>query len=192
MDRAGDVRPRHRDPGAPSSLTKHPREKFIWSAAGSGRTLCQLCPTRQHALHMRLRSVSLLPLAASSAFCATLSAQQPPASPPVQQAPPTGAQAPGAANAAPRRPRPYAQVITDRAHTEKGGVTVHRVDDRWFLEVPDSLLHRDILLVSRVSGVPAGIGGFDFAGSEAARRVVRERRRTCAGRRRAARGGANA
>ena len=39
--------------------------------------------------------------------------------------------------------------------------------------VPDSMLHRDILLVSRVSGVPAGIGGFDFAGSEAARRVVR-------------------
>jgi hypothetical protein len=118
-------------------------------------------------------SALIVSLGSSTALVPSLSAQQPPTSPPTQQAPPTGAQAPVAANAQPRRPRPYAQVITDRAHTERGGVTVHRVDDRWFLEVPDSMLHRDILLVSRVSGVPAGIGGFDFAGSEAARRVVR-------------------
>jgi len=116
---------------------------------------------------------ALVSLLSSLGFSATLSAQLPPAAPPAQQAPAPGTQAPGATNAQPRRPRPYAQVITDKAHTERGGVTVHRVDERWFLEVPDSLLHRDILLVSRVSGVPAGIGGFDFAGSEAARRVVR-------------------
>jgi hypothetical protein len=118
-------------------------------------------------------SADLLPLISTLGFTAVVSAQVPPVSPPAQQTPATGAQAPAGANAQPRRPRPYAQVITDKARTEKGGVTVHRVDDRWFLEVPDSLLHRDILLVSRVSGVPAGIGGFDFAGSEAARRVVR-------------------
>ena len=123
---------------------------------------------------MRRRlSAILLPLLPGLGLTAVVSAQVPPVSPPAQQTPVTGAQAPGGANAQPRRPRPYAQVITDKARTEKGGVTVHRVDDRWFLEVPDSLLHRDILLVSRVSGVPAGIGGFDFAGSEAARRVVR-------------------
>jgi hypothetical protein len=122
---------------------------------------------------MRRRLSALLPLLPGLALTAAASAQVPPVSPPAQQTPATGAQAPAGANAQPRRPRPYAQVITDKARTEKGGVTVHRVDDRWFLEVPDSLLRRDILLVSRVSGVPAGIGGFDFAGSEAARRVVR-------------------
>jgi hypothetical protein len=97
--------------------------------------------------------------------------QQPPATPPQQGQQPAGAaqQAPGAA----RRPRPYAQVITTAAHTEKGGITIHRVDERWFFEVPDSLLNRDILFVSRISGVPAGTGGFNFAGDEAARRVVR-------------------
>ena len=42
---------------------------------------------------------------------------------------------------------PYSQVITDRAHTEHGGITVHRVDEQWFFEVPDSLLNRDILFV---------------------------------------------
>jgi hypothetical protein len=100
------------------------------------------------------------------------SAQQPPTQPPATQQT-TGTPAQGAPNAAPRRPRPYAQVITDRAHTEHGGVTVHRVDDKWFFEVPDSLLNRDILLVSRIAAVPTGFGGFEFAGDEVATRVVR-------------------
>jgi hypothetical protein len=115
-----------------------------------------------------------LALAAAGLISTTRAdAQQPPVTPPPQQ-PVTGASAaPAATPAAPRRPRPYAQVITDRAKTERGGVTVHRVDDRYFLEVPDSLMHRDILLLSRISGVPAGTGGFEFAGSEVARRVVR-------------------
>ena len=48
-------------------------------------------------------------------------------------------QQPGQGQQPPRRPRPYAQVITNRAVTDAGGITVHRVDDRWFFEVPDSL-----------------------------------------------------
>jgi hypothetical protein len=104
---------------------------------------------------------------------AAASAQIPPAVPPGQQPPAAGAPAQGTPGGAARRPRPYAQVITAAAHTEHGGITVHRVDERWFLEVPDSLLDRDMLLVSRVSGVPAGSGGIEFAGDEVARRVVR-------------------
>jgi hypothetical protein len=72
-----------------------------------------------------------------------------------------------------RRPRPYAQVITDRAVTDSGGITVHRVDERWFFELPDSLLIRDFLLVSRIAGVPANIGGFLSAGTSVGERVVR-------------------
>ena len=67
-----------------------------------------------------------------------------------------------------RRPRPYNQVITDRAVTDAGGITVHRVDDRWFFEIPDSLIRRDFLLVSRIAGVPASIGGFLSAGTSVA------------------------
>ena len=73
----------------------------------------------------------------------------------------------------PRRPRPYAQVITDNAVTDAGGITVHRVDDRWFFEVPDSLVRRDFLLVTRVAGVPSNFGGFTSAGTSIAERVVR-------------------
>jgi hypothetical protein len=106
------------------------------------------------------------------ALAATAGAQNPTTGNPPAQPPAGGAPAQGAPAAA-RRPRPYAQVITDRAHTERGGVTVHRVDDRYFFEVPDSLLNRDILFVSRLSGVPAGFSGLEFAGTEVARRVVR-------------------
>jgi len=107
------------------------------------------------------------------AIAAAQQQQQPPAGQPPQQQQPAGAAQQGPAGAQARRPRPYAQVITAAAHTERGGVTVHKVDERYFLEVPDSLLHRDILMVSRLSAVPTGMGGISFAGDEAARRVVR-------------------
>ena len=42
-------------------------------------------------------------------------------------------------------PKPYKDVITDKAITRKGLFTVHKLDDKWFLEIPDSLLGRDVL-----------------------------------------------
>lgn len=74
-------------------------------------------------------------------------------------------------------PRPYQEVIPDRAVTDAGAITVHRVDDRWFFEVPDSLRTRDFLLVSRIAGVPANFGGFTAAGTSVEERVVRWERR---------------
>ncbi len=101
----------------------------------------------------------------------TAAAQQPPVAgtPPA----PAAAQPPAGGAAASRGPRPYAQVITPRAQTERGGITVHKVDERWYFEVPDSLRGRDFLMVTRVSGVPGGSGGFQSAGSSLAERLVR-------------------
>jgi hypothetical protein len=90
--------------------------------------------------------------------------------------PPTQAQTPpeSAANQPPRRgPRPYAQVVPARTQTERGGITMHRVDDRYLFEVPDSLIGRDFLMVTRVSGAPAGGGGFQTAGSSLNERMIR-------------------
>ena len=94
----------------------------------------------------------------------------------VEQDPP---QAPAAANR--RAPRPYDQVITDKAKSERGVLTVHKVDERYFFEIDNAMLGRDFLLVSRISGVPAGSGGFQSAGSSVAERMVRwdERDNTC-------------
>ncbi|MEO7363580.1 MAG: zinc-dependent metalloprotease [Gemmatimonadaceae bacterium] len=96
----------------------------------------------------------------------------PPGTPPVTQPPAEGAPA-AAAAAARRAPRPYAQVITARAITDRGGITVHKVDERYFFEVPDSLIRRDFLMVTRIAGVPAGSGGFQSAGSSLNERLIR-------------------
>ena len=71
----------------------------------------------------------------------------------------------------------WSTVVPSRAHTERGGITVHKVDDRYLFEVPDSLMGRDFLLVSRIAGVPAGAGGFQSAGSSLSERMVRWEKR---------------
>lgn len=45
----------------------------------------------------------------------------------------------------------YTKVITDKAVTQKGLFKVHQVEGKYFFEIPDSLMGRDMLLASRVS-----------------------------------------
>src|SRR6187549_729422 len=45
----------------------------------------------------------------------------------------------------------YDKIITSKAKTDKGLFTVHKIDDKYFLELPDSLLGREILVVTRIS-----------------------------------------
>src|SRR4029453_16902209 len=114
--------------------------------------------------------------AASFALAASALAQNPPPQPnpaAAQQGAQQGAQQQGPGQGQqPRRPRPYNQVITNRAVSDPGGITVHRVDDRWFFEVPDSLARRDFLFVTRIAGVPANFGGFTSAGTSVERPPV--------------------
>lgn len=75
-------------------------------------------------------------------------------------------------------PKPYRQVITSRAVTDSGGITVHHDGDKWYLELPDSLLERDFLLVGRIAAVPPNFGGFLPAGVSVQERMVKwERQR---------------
>ena len=126
---------------------------------------------------LRARHIAISAAMSTSLFSPGLLAQPPqqPAPPAGQQPTPPGAQQGGQQpqNQQPRRPRPYAQVITNRAVTDVGGITVHRVEDRWFFEVPDSLAMRDFLFVTRVAGVPANFGGFTSAGTSLEDRLVR-------------------
>ena len=72
-------------------------------------------------------------------------------------------------------PKPYKDVITDKAVTKKGLFWVHKIDDKWFFEFHDSLLGRDFLVVNRISKAPintrSGFAG--FAGDEINENVVR-------------------
>lgn len=53
-------------------------------------------------------------------------------------------------------PKPYNQVITAKAKTDNGLFKVHNVEDRYFFEIADSLLSREILTVNRISKAAAG------------------------------------
>jgi hypothetical protein len=55
-------------------------------------------------------------------------------------------------------PRAYKDVITEKAVSKKGLFTVHKVDDKYYFEIADSLLGRGILSVVRFIKVPAGAG----------------------------------
>lgn len=70
-------------------------------------------------------------------------------------------------------PRPYAEVVTAKAVTDDGLFKVHKVDDKTLFEVPDSLLGADMLLISRIAGVPANMGGFLSAGMSVNEQMVR-------------------
>ena len=68
----------------------------------------------------------------------------------------------------------YSEVITSEAITDEGLFTTHRVGDKFYYEIPLDLLEKDMLLVSRIAGVPAGFGGgYVNAGSKVNEQVVR-------------------
>jgi hypothetical protein len=72
-------------------------------------------------------------------------------------------------------PRPYKDVITDKAKTDDGLFKVHQVEDKYYLEIPDSLLSRDILVVNRISKAAAGMRNyfFGYAGDMIGSNVIR-------------------
>lgn len=56
-------------------------------------------------------------------------------------------------------PKPYKEIITDKAVTQKGLFTVHKVDDKYFFEIGDTIMNREIMAVTRFVRVPANKGG---------------------------------
>lgn len=71
----------------------------------------------------------------------------------------------------------YSAVITDKAETDEGLFDVHMVDDKLYYEIPDSLLGREMLIVSRLAAVPSDFFGFSTAGSKSAEQVMTFERR---------------
>ncbi len=67
-------------------------------------------------------------------------------------------------------PKPYRDVITAKATSSKGLFTAHRVEDKYYWEIPDSLFGREILAVTRVAKAPTAAG---YGGEEANRQVIR-------------------
>lgn len=74
----------------------------------------------------------------------------------------------------PKEPKPYDKVITKGAITANGFIVVHKVDDKYFFELPDSMLDRDILVVNRISKAAAGVrsGFFGYGGDQIGKQVI--------------------
>ncbi len=53
-------------------------------------------------------------------------------------------------------PKPYKDVITDKAVTHHGLFTVHRIEDKWYFEIPDSMLLREFMAITRFSKTAGG------------------------------------
>ncbi len=72
-------------------------------------------------------------------------------------------------------PKPYKEVITSKAISDGGLFWVHKVEDKYYFEIPDSLFNREILTVNRISKASAGMRtqGFGYGGDEIGRNVVR-------------------
>src|SRR5687767_2317508 len=72
-------------------------------------------------------------------------------------------------------PKPFKEIITEKARTDEGLFRVHRVEDKWYFEIPDSLLGRDIMVVNRIAkssiNAPKSFGG--YAGDQINESVIR-------------------
>lgn len=69
------------------------------------------------------------------------------------------------------KPKAYKDVITDKAKTKKGLFIVHKVEDKYYFEIPDDLLGQEIIAVTRYSKVAAG-GGV-YGGEEVNEQTIR-------------------
>ena len=85
--------------------------------------------------------------------------------------PPTGDKAPDLS----KGPKPYLAVITKKAKTTNGFFKVHKLDNKFYFEIPDSLLGRDLLVVNRIakSAAESRKGFMGYAGDQIGENVIR-------------------
>lgn len=65
---------------------------------------------------------------------------------------------------------PYGKVVTKEFKTDEGLFKVHKEDDTYLFEIPDSLLNREMLMVTRIAKTASGIG---FGGGKTNEQVLR-------------------
>lgn len=70
--------------------------------------------------------------------------------------------------------KPYQEVITEKATTDEGIITVHKVEDKYYFEIPDSVLRKEFLLVSRLTKAAAGMrsGTTGYAGDQIGQNLI--------------------
>ena len=71
------------------------------------------------------------------------------------------------------QPKPYKSVITEKALTKAGFFKVHKVDDKYYFELADSVMGREILVVNRISKAGAEVrAAAGYAGDQIGSSVI--------------------
>src|SRR5690349_1188699 len=72
-------------------------------------------------------------------------------------------------------PSTYNKLIKTGAISRSGIFTVHKVSDKYYFEIPDSLLERDILIVTRIAQGAAGVrpGYTGYSGDQVGNTIIR-------------------
>ncbi|REC43968.1 hypothetical protein DRF69_07045 [Chryseobacterium sp. 5_R23647] len=70
--------------------------------------------------------------------------------------------------------KPFKEIITDKAVSDQGVFTVHKVDDKYYFEIPDAMLKKEFLLVTRLTKAAAGMrsGTSGYAGDQIGQQVI--------------------
>ncbi len=71
--------------------------------------------------------------------------------------------------------QPFEKVITDKAESDQGLFTMHKVEEDYFYEIPDSLFGAEMLMVTRISKTSYGLG---FGGAKQNTQVLRWEKRS--------------
>ena len=71
--------------------------------------------------------------------------------------------------------QPYGKVVTKDHKTDEGLFKVHTKDNSYLFELPDSLLNRELLMVTRIAKTASGIG---FGGGKTNTQVLRWEKKT--------------
>ena len=72
----------------------------------------------------------------------------------------------------------YSDLITAEAKTDKGLFDIHLLNDKLYFEIPNRLLGKEMLLISRIAQTPANLSPFLNAGSKVGEQIVRWQRKS--------------
>ena len=69
-----------------------------------------------------------------------------------------------------KKEKTYDEIIGKKAKSDDGLFLVHQVDEKFYYEIPDSLLNKEMLMVTRIAKTTSGLG---FGGGKQNTQVVR-------------------
>ena len=74
----------------------------------------------------------------------------------------------------PEKIQPFEKVITSKAVSDKGIITVHKVEDKYYFEIPDKALKKEFLVVTRLTkaGAEMRMGTVGYAGDQISQNVI--------------------